>query len=89
MNEEDALEHQLKALARSEIKSVKRRHRIRRALEAARRQTAAREGLGFVTALIWVLFAGLGTRLITATRARPAANEKSRKPRPHTTGGHA
>ncbi|WP_300427517.1 hypothetical protein [uncultured Thalassolituus sp.] len=70
MNEDD-FEQRLKAFAKDEARQsqvAKPPADLSRALERARRETAYKEGLGFVTAIVWVLVAGLGLHLYRAVK---------------------
>lgn len=85
MKPENQLERKLEALARSEIRSVESQHRLRRARGAALQQTATRDGLGFLMAFVWVIFAGFGARLLTRSPGGPSNPNSATR----STGGES
>lgn len=73
MNDKE-FEQRLKALSArdsdSESTDSSSDQRLQRALERAKRDTAYKEGLGFITAIVWVLISGLGLHIYNGVRKR-------------------
>lgn len=73
MNEEE-FEQRLKALSTHDSEKADSGSdsglRLERALARAKRDTAYKEGLGFISAFLWVLIAGLGLHIYQGVRQR-------------------
>ncbi|MFT6421393.1 MAG: hypothetical protein ACJA2K_000105 [Thalassolituus sp.] len=82
--QDDDFEQRLKALSATSGKQSDAHsdERLQRALARAKRDTAYKEGLGFITAIVWVLISGLGLHLYNGVRKRtqnttPTSNQTS------------
>jgi hypothetical protein len=68
MGNDDDIEKFLKSLAKSELEDMSSPE-IDKTLALARRQTHYQEGVGFLYALIWVVFAGLGLHIFRSVHS--------------------
>lgn len=82
---DDEFEQRLKALSTSDSKCKESNsdQRLQRALERAKRDTAYKEGLGFITAIVWVLVSGLGLHIFNGVRKRTQHTHQENDQRIH------
>ncbi len=63
MKSDEELEQALRKLAQNELETELTPSQVHTAVNKAHEAVAYREGLGFLTALLWVLVAGFGVKM--------------------------
>ena len=81
---QDDFEQRLKAFAQREANehpAPPPEQGLDKALQRAQRDTAYKEGLGFLTAILWVFISGLGLNLYRAVKTPKPKSKPKHKPK--------